>query len=235
VGYDRDFQLLGPCQGCTIQKCKCDRVVPCSKCKQAGRMCEMSEIEVERRCTKLMGAVYGRTFPHVNVAIYELHQQGLMYDLGTLLKRADAKNVCKMLERFGGAGVRIEESNKVPSVLMDLVNASKYGRLEYMSHGHYSMVTTKCWSDEFMVFEDVCKTARRLKVIPKLVETLKLSDYTVGHRMWLESVMKPYTHIRWEGKIMSKAKGGSVEKVEVTMITAVLSSALLVTATSIIF
>lgn len=191
----------------------------------------MSEMEFDRRSTRLMGGVYGRTFPHVNVAMYELHQQGMIYELGVLLKNADLKNVCKMLDKFGRSGLGIDKSTKVPSSLMDLVNGSRYGRLEYMSNGHYSMMTTKHWEDEFMGFEKVCRMAKTLMVLPKLVDTLKLSDYTVVHRMWLESITKPYVPIRWEGKIMSDV----VKGVEVTMITAVLSRSLIVTATALRF
>ena len=231
AGYDNKYKLLVACEGCTIKKCKCEHVVPCAKCVGSGMICKMATAELERRATRVMGAVSSGTFPFVNVCMYELHQQGVLYGYGNLMKRVDLENCRKRLARFTASGVSIEGSKQIPSILMDTVRSGKFGRLEYMMDGHYSFIANEDWVKEFLSFDDLCAISKKLKVMPKLVETLNLGDYTVAHRMWLESVMKPYMPIEWSGKFMSRLQGRIVEGVDIVMISAMIGKGTIVTAT----
>lgn len=231
AGYDDNYKLLVSCEGCTRKHIKCERVVPCKSCVGAGITCKMSTVEMERRATRVMGAVSSGSFQFVNLCMYELHQQGVLYGYGNLMKRVDLDNCRRRLEMFTDSGIEIECSSKIPAVLMDLVRSGKYGRLEYMTSGHYSFIANEDWVKEFMSFDDLCAMSKKLKVMPKLVETLNLGDYTVAHRMWIESVMKPYMPIEWSGKFMSRIQGRIVDGVDILMISAVIGKGTIVTAT----
>ena len=191
----------------------------------------MSPIEMDRRVERVMGAVLGGGMPHCMVAMYELQQESILYGYKAVMKRVDMENCLQMLKKFGGSGMKIEESTKVPSTLMDLVKGQKFGRLEFMSDGHYMFIASADWSEEFMGLDVLTSTSRRVKVVPKLVETLNIGDYTVAHRMWLESVMKPFMPITWEGKIMSKKAGRIIESGKVSMMSTVMVPNCIVTAT----
>ena len=235
VGFNKTFPLLGPCEGCTVHKVGCNRKIPCGACVSNGRKCEMSLKEIERRVCRVMTSVVSGVLPHCHFAMYELQQESVLYGYKAIMKRADMENCSRMLKKFGASGMRIEDSKKVPSVLMDLVKGEKFGRLEYMADGHYMFISSNEWGDEFLDFDALGVMSRKTNVVPKLVETLNIGDYTVAHRMWIESVLKPFMPITWEGKIMSKKLGRIVDSGKVTMISSVMVPNCIVTATVVKF
>lgn len=195
----------------------------------------MSSKEIERRVARVMSTVISGMLPHCHFAMYELQQESVLYGYKAIMKRADMESCSRILNKFGGSGMRIENSTKVPSMLMDLVKGAKFGRLEYMADGHYMFISSSEWGEEFLDFDALGVMSRKTNVVPKLVDTLNIGDYTVAHRMWLESVTKPFMPITWEGKIMSKKLGRIVESGKVTMISSVMVPNCIVTATAVVF
>lgn len=226
------YTLLAPCARCSVLKTSCQRVLPCSKCRDG---CEPSGVEIVIRARSVMQNVVQGYYYHNDLAKYQLHLQLLQMDKRSFLKKTESLDLKKRL-REGSLCLTTDIHSGIvellPRGIQTLMNEYPVHKVEWMSVGKYDVYCSNRYSSSFIRPDDIQAISAKHAICPKMVDYIGLAKPDMHYLMWCESLNTPGQPRVCKGAAYYKEEK-RVSGAVVTMCTYVFSYEKLITFTGV--
>lgn len=196
-----EIPLQGPCSECVSAQSKCNRKMPCTRCRDGDKPCHPVFCkEVKRVATNILAKFVKGAYTPSLMARYHLHFQSEEYCKKPMLSRGDALHVDTFLfyhicgkgldsyfymteENFGDLAV-------LPSAIQQFIENQEIYKVEWFMRSKYGVMASPTYSKEIMSTEEVGYYRDLVRVPPKLIDSCGMFDDTC-FMWWIESLLKP--------------------------------------------
>lgn len=193
------YRLHLQCEQCAQSNRRCDKILPCAACSLSKVPCKPQQSEFIRKAADAQDQLFSRLFEHVDIAMYTLYVHGRRNHCKALFKRPEINDITSRVEilypRVPEEEIPLMEVQHLPMSLRELVSAHQgHYRVEWFYKGVYTCKMSSGFQSRYTT--KLCGIKR---VYPKLVQTLNFSECASSLKMWLESMYRPNTVIKYEG------------------------------------
>ena len=187
------------------------------------------------RAKQLLKAFHNGEFIHQDVAVYQLYLESMEMSGKQLIPRVDVRDIHRrvvMIQPLHPSFVASNFAYELPSIMMNIIQQYPVHKVEWFKDGCYILQPSSQYEETIMSKEDTMRISEMANIPPKMVDTLNLSDWKVGYKMWTQTVAYPMRLVSYNGHGYWK-EDKVVCYSTVKMITAVLTGTRMVTVTGI--
>lgn len=173
-------------------------------------------------------------YDRVNIAIYQVHLQSLVFKFTSLLARGSVKSIYEDLVNYYGDVVLMSHSccdlETLPECCKSLVQG--IFKVEYFFSGAYHTILSSGYKSGI---PDICVAsdiAKNQKISPKFVDTMGMMNYKHAIPMWNESLYSSGKVVKLKHPIYFDNK---IENATIRMCSYIYNASNFVTVTNITF
>lgn len=132
-------------------------------------------------------------YDRLDIVIYQVHLQSLVFKFTGPLPRGDIKMVYERIKKYYGEGPLLNHQfcrlESIPTYMHNMIQGAY--KVEYLLSGAYHVDSSKKYDELVPDVKSFGQVARAQKMSPKFLDTMRMNNYRLAMLMWQESLYSP--------------------------------------------